>query len=63
MDYGVYGSVMTVVMLVIFLAIVAWAWSAKRRSAFDAAARMPLEEDGAPGEPGKAGAHDKETGK
>jgi cytochrome c oxidase cbb3-type subunit IV len=57
MDYAVYGSVMTVVMLVVFVGIIAWAWSAKRRAQFDAAARLPLEEDSAP-----AG-HDKETGK
>jgi cytochrome c oxidase cbb3-type subunit IV len=45
MDYGTYGSLMTIVMLVVFLCIIAWAWSGKRRAAFDAAARMPLEDD------------------
>jgi cytochrome c oxidase cbb3-type subunit IV len=48
MDYSVFGGIMTVVMMIIFLAIVAWAWSARRRAAFEAAARLPLEED-APG--------------
>ena len=45
MDYGAYASFMTVVMLVVFVCIIAWAWSGKRRAAFDAAARMPLEDD------------------
>jgi cytochrome c oxidase cbb3-type subunit 4 len=45
MDYVLFSSVMTVVMLVVFLGIIIWAWSAKRRAAFDAAARVPLEDD------------------
>ena len=48
MNYGVFGSVMTVVMLVVFVGIVAWAWSGKRRAAFDEAARVPLEDDAEP---------------
>ena len=45
MDYAFFSSVMTVVMLAAFLGIVFWAWSAKRRAAFDAAARVPLEDE------------------
>jgi cytochrome c oxidase cbb3-type subunit 4 len=45
MDYAFMGSLMTVVMLATFLGIVVWAWSAKRQAAFEAAARVPLEED------------------
>ncbi len=45
MDYTTFGSLMTVVMLVVFLAIVAWACSSKRSAQFDAAARVPFEED------------------
>jgi cytochrome c oxidase cbb3-type subunit 4 len=45
MDYSTFGSLMTVVMLVVFLAIVAWACSSKRSAQFDAAARVPFEED------------------
>ena len=45
MDYAFLGSVMTVVMLVVFLGIVFWAWSAKRQAAFEAAARMPLDDE------------------
>ena len=45
MDYAFFSSVMTVVMLVVFLGIVFWAWSAKRHAAFEAAARTPLEDE------------------
>lgn len=45
MDYAFLSSVMTVVMLVVFLGIVWWAWSAKRQAAFEAAARTPLEDE------------------
>ena len=45
MDYAFLSSVMTVVMLVVFLGIVWWAWSAKRQAAFDAAARTPLADE------------------
>lgn len=45
MDYAFLSSVMTVVMLAVFVGIVIWAWSAKRQTAFEAAARTPLEDD------------------
>jgi cytochrome c oxidase cbb3-type subunit 4 len=45
MDIGVFHSIWTVVILVVFIAIVVWAWSGKRRQAFDEAARLPLEDD------------------
>ncbi len=45
MDYAFFGSMMTVVMLAVFLGIVVWAWSAKRQAAFETAARTPLEDD------------------
>jgi cytochrome c oxidase cbb3-type subunit IV len=48
MDYAVWSSVLTVVMLVAFVGIVAWAWSSRRAAAFEAAARVPLEEEDAP---------------
>ena len=41
-------SAMTVIALVTFLGIVAWAWSARRKPQFDAAARIPLEEGDEP---------------
>ena len=36
---------MTVVMLAVFIGIVAWAYSSKRKKAFDEAARSVLEDD------------------
>ena len=47
-DYSTFSSVMTVVMLVVFLGIVAWAYSGKRRAHFEEAARVPLEDGAAP---------------
>ena len=40
--YSIAGTVTTVVSFVAFIAIVAWAWSAKRRKAFDEAANAPF---------------------
>jgi len=31
-------------MLVVFIGIIVWAWSGKRKKAFDEAARIPLED-------------------
>lgn len=45
MDAGTWRGLFTVVMLVLFIAICFWAWSGRRKSTFDAAARMPLEPD------------------
>ena len=42
---GLIRGVITAVLLVSFVSLVVWAWSARRVSAFDAAARAPLEED------------------
>ncbi|MFQ5660798.1 MAG: cbb3-type cytochrome oxidase subunit 3 [Gammaproteobacteria bacterium] len=40
-------SLWTVAVLIIFLVIAVWAWSGKNKAVFDAAARMPLEDDDA----------------
>jgi cytochrome c oxidase cbb3-type subunit 4 len=45
MDLGMFRGLVTGVLLVLFLWLIAWAWSRKRAPAFDAAARAPLEED------------------
>jgi cytochrome c oxidase cbb3-type subunit 4 len=45
MNYSDLSSIMTVVMMAVFIGIVLWAWSGKRRADFDAAARVPLEDD------------------
>ncbi|MCU0814500.1 MAG: cbb3-type cytochrome c oxidase subunit 3 [Burkholderiaceae bacterium] len=42
MDVNDWRSLVTVAGLVLFLALVAWTWSSKRRSAHDAAARLPF---------------------
>jgi len=39
------SGIVTVVLLVLFLAGWAWAWSPRRKRAFDEAARLPLEDD------------------
>jgi cytochrome c oxidase cbb3-type subunit IV len=44
---GTLSGIFTAVMIILLAAIAAWAWSGKRRAAFDAAARAPLEEDAA----------------
>jgi cytochrome c oxidase cbb3-type subunit 4 len=43
--FAMFHSIWTVVLVVIFIGIVAWAWSGKRKKSFDAAARLPLEDD------------------
>ena len=38
-------GIITGLLIVLFLAGWAWAWSPRRKRAFDAAARLPLQED------------------
>jgi cytochrome c oxidase cbb3-type subunit IV len=45
MNIGMFHSVWTLLLMVIFIAIIVWAWSGKRKRSFDEAARMPLEEE------------------
>ena len=45
MDINDLRTIMTVVAFLTFIGIVAWAYSGKRRKAFDEAARMALEDD------------------
>jgi cytochrome c oxidase cbb3-type subunit 4 len=45
--FGTLSGIFTAVLIVLMTGIAAWAWSGKRREAFDAAARAPLEEDSA----------------
>jgi cytochrome c oxidase cbb3-type subunit 4 len=44
MDLNDIRSAVTVLSLLVFLGIVAWAWSSRRRAGFDAAARLPFED-------------------
>ena len=50
MDSSLIESVWTVVVLVLFVGIVIWAWSGKRKRAFDEAANIPFNEDDKPTE-------------
>ncbi|MBI4196156.1 MAG: CcoQ/FixQ family Cbb3-type cytochrome c oxidase assembly chaperone [Betaproteobacteria bacterium] len=54
MDIDDLRSLATVLAFATFVGITAWAWSGKRRDRFDAAARLPLEEEEDDGE-GAAG--------
>jgi cytochrome c oxidase cbb3-type subunit 4 len=44
MDINTLRSVVTVAGLICFVGIVAWAWSARKRTDFEQAARLPFEE-------------------
>ena len=45
MDFALIDSVLTVVVMVVFVGIVLWAWSSKRATAFNEAANLPFTED------------------
>jgi len=45
MDTGILSGIVTAVLLIVFLGIVAWAWSRRRKPDFDAAARLPLQDN------------------
>jgi cytochrome c oxidase cbb3-type subunit 4 len=45
MDFTLIDSVLTVVVTVVFIGIVLWAWSSKRATAFHEAANLPFTED------------------
>ena len=45
MDVHLMRSVITAVLFVLFIGIVWWAWSKGRRADFEAAARLPLDDD------------------
>jgi cytochrome c oxidase cbb3-type subunit 4 len=47
MSSGTLSGIVTAILLLLFAALTVWAYSGKRRSAFDAAARMPLDDDAA----------------
>ena len=45
MDYSLIQSIWTIVVMVLFVGIVIWAWSSKRKQRFDEAANIPFKED------------------
>ena len=46
MDIGTFRGVMTAVLMLLFIALVFWAYSRHRKEDFDAAARLPLDDEG-----------------
>ena len=45
MDINTFYGLITLLLLIIFLGIVAWAYSSKRKESFDEAAQLPLDEN------------------
>jgi len=45
MSFTLIQSIWTIVIMVTFLGIVAWAYSSKRKSDFDEAAQLPFDDD------------------
>lgn len=43
--YSVFQPIWTIVVMVIFLGIAAWAWSSKNKDSFDEAAHLPFDND------------------
>ena len=46
MDIDTFRGVVTGVLLVLFIWLAVWAWGKGRRQTFEAAARLPLEDEG-----------------
>ena len=45
MDFTLFQALWSVVVLITFLGIVAWAYSSKRKSSFEEAARVPFDDE------------------
>lgn len=45
MDVNDFRSIVTVLSLVVFLGIVAWAWSKSNQASFDEAAQLPFKDE------------------
>jgi len=45
MDAGLFRGLYTVLMLLIFIGICVWAYSSRRKTDFEEAAHLPLDED------------------
>jgi cytochrome c oxidase cbb3-type subunit 4 len=45
MNSGTLSGIVTSILIVLFLGVWVWAYSARRKEQFSRAARMPLEED------------------
>jgi cbb3-type cytochrome oxidase subunit 3 len=42
---GIFRGVATLLLLIFFICLIAWAWSDRRKKVFDSMARMALDED------------------
>jgi cytochrome c oxidase cbb3-type subunit 4 len=42
---GILSGLFTALLILVFIGIGIWAWSARRKESFEQAARLPLEED------------------
>lgn len=45
MDFGTLHGLWTLLILVVFVGIIRWAYSGKQKKRFEEAAQLPLEED------------------
>ena len=45
MDSGTASGIMTGILILVFLGIIAWAYSGRRKRDFDEAAHLPFDED------------------
>jgi len=45
MDINVFRGIILIVLIISFAGLWAWAWNRKRKTAFDEASMLPLEED------------------
>ena len=45
MDIGTFRGLLTIVLMLLFIGLVCWAYSRRRNEDFEAAARLPLNED------------------
>lgn len=48
MDINIIRGLITLLLMIVFLGIVFWAYSRRRRKDFDEASRLPLEDDRKP---------------
>ncbi|HLS81350.1 MAG TPA: cbb3-type cytochrome c oxidase subunit 3 [Steroidobacter sp.] len=48
MTIGMVRGLLTLVLLIAFIALWAWAWSKRRQDDFEAAALLPLQDDAQP---------------
>ena len=48
MEIDLFRGLVTAALLLLFIALIGWTWSRKRKDTFEKAARMPLDEDDRP---------------